>query len=51
MNWMDQHQSGYLAWAWDAWSKKCEDLSLVTDYNGTPKTPNGVNYKNHLEKF
>lgn len=51
IKWMDQHQSGYLAWAWDAWSNKCENLSLITDYSGTPKNPNGVNYKNHLKKF
>jgi hypothetical protein len=51
MNWMDQHQSGYLAWAWDVWSTKCSNLSLITNYDGTPKTPNGVNYKNHLKKF
>ena len=51
MQWMDQRQAGYLGWAWDTWSPSCGDLSLITDYNGTPKVPNGVNYKNHLEQF
>ncbi len=48
MNWLDQHNSGYLAWVWDTWGTSCGDLSLITDYNGTPHSPNGSNYKAHL---
>ncbi|HSX09332.1 MAG TPA: glycoside hydrolase family 5 protein [Candidatus Saccharimonadales bacterium] len=48
MNWMDQHNSSYLAWTWDAWGTSCGDLSLITAYNGTPHKPNGINYRNHL---
>lgn len=48
LNWMDQHNSGYLAWTWDAWNTPCGDLSLITSYDGTPHVPNGTNYKAHL---
>ncbi len=48
MNWMDQHQSSYFAWVWDAWGTGCADLSLITNYDGTPKSPNGSDYRNHL---
>ena len=51
MKWMDQHKSGYLAWTWDTWGTSCSNLSLITNFNGQPKTPNGSNYKEHLEKF
>lgn len=51
MQWMDQHHSGYLAWVWNTWGTDCANLSLITNYNGSPKSPNGVNYKNHLEQF
>jgi len=48
MNWMDQHHAGYLAWTWDTWGTRCGDLSLITDYQGTPHAPNGTNYRAHL---
>lgn len=48
MNWMDQHNTGYLAWTWDTWGTSCGDLSLITSYDGTPHSPNGTNYKGHL---
>jgi hypothetical protein len=48
MNWMDQHHSGYFAWVWDTWGTSCGDLSLILSYDGTPKSPNGTNYKSHL---
>jgi len=48
LNWLDKHQASYLAWAWDTWGTSCGDLSLITDYTGTPKSPNGVNYQSHL---
>ena len=48
LNWLDEHNSGYLAWTWDTWGGNCENWSLITNYNGTPKAPNGVNFKEHL---
>jgi hypothetical protein len=48
MTWLDNHHSGYFAWTWDTWGTTCGDLSLILDYNGTPKSPNGTDYKNHL---
>jgi endoglucanase len=51
MAWMDTHHSGYLAWVWDTWGTSCADLSLILDYNGMPKAPNGTNYKMHLAQF
>lgn len=48
LNWLDSHQASYLEWAWDTWGTSCGDLSLITNYNGTPKSPNGTNYKKHL---
>lgn len=48
MNWMDAHNSGYFAWTWDTWGTTCADLSLILDYSGTPKSPNGTDYKKHL---
>jgi endoglucanase len=48
MNWMDQHHSGYLAWTWDTWGTSCGNLSLITNYDGRPHSPNGTNYKAHL---
>lgn len=49
LNWLDSHHAGYLEWAWDTWGTSCGNLSLITNYNGTPKSPNGTNYKNHLQ--
>ena len=48
LNWLDKHNSGYLAWTWDTWSTDCGNWSLITSYDGTPKSPNGTNYKDHL---
>jgi hypothetical protein len=48
MDWMDQHNSGYLAWTWDTWGTSCGDLSLITNYAGTVHNPNGTNFKAHL---
>jgi hypothetical protein len=48
LNWLDAHNSGYLAWVWDTWGTSCGDLSLILDYSGTPKSPNGTNFKSHL---
>jgi hypothetical protein len=51
LNWLDAHAASYLAWAWDALGTDCGNLSLITDYSGTPKSPNGTNYLNHLQSF
>ena len=42
LDWMDQHQGNYYAWAWDTWS------SLITSYSGTPRSPFGADYKARL---
>jgi endoglucanase len=51
MDWMDQHNSGYLAWVWDTWGSDCSSLSLISNYNGTPEPTWGVDYKNRLAKL
>jgi hypothetical protein len=44
MDWMDSHgSSGYYAWAWDTWA------GLISDYNGTPASPWGTDYKRRLQ--
>ncbi|HET7034286.1 MAG TPA: cellulase family glycosylhydrolase [Thermomicrobiaceae bacterium] len=48
MQWFDAHQAGYMAWVYDPWGTGCGNLSLITDDSGTPKSPNGTNYKQHL---
>jgi hypothetical protein len=46
MNWLDQHQIGYLAWAWDTYG--CSSFpALISNYDGTA-TPFGIGFKNHL---
>ncbi|CAA9285205.1 MAG: GH5_40 / GH5 / GH5_5 [uncultured Chloroflexia bacterium] len=45
MNWSDDHGAGYLAWTWNRWNK-CTDL--ITDWAGTPTSPFGTTYKDHL---
>jgi hypothetical protein len=51
MDWMDAHNSGYLAWTWNTWGTSCGNLSLITDYSGTPHVPNGTNFKSRLAMF
>jgi Carbohydrate binding domain/Cellulase (glycosyl hydrolase family 5) len=48
MGWFDAHHAGYDAWVWDTWGTSCGNLSLILSYDGTLKSPNGVDYKNHL---
>ncbi len=46
MNWFDQHDIGYLAWAWNTYD--CSSFpSLISSYDGTP-TPYGEGLKDHL---
>jgi len=47
MNWLDQHNSSYVAWTWDTWGTDCGNLSLIANYDGTPKSPNGTDIKAH----
>ena len=51
MDWLDRYQLSYLAWTWDTWDTNCGDLSLITDYDGTPHYPNGTNFKVRLAKL
>jgi hypothetical protein len=54
MNWADQHGVSYLAWGWWVLSPQeitaagCSAYYLITDPNGTPAAPNGVNLHDHL---
>jgi hypothetical protein len=50
LNWLDQHDDGYAAFAWDVLpgAQPCGSLALITDYSGTPHAPNGTQYKAHL---
>ena len=50
MSWADKRGIGYLAWAWWVLREKgCEQLSLLTDTSGKPKSPNGTALKAHLD--
>ena len=57
MNWADQHGIGYLAWGWWVLSPQeiadagCSAFYLLTDWNGTPASPNGTNLHDHLLKL
>jgi hypothetical protein len=46
MNWFDQHNIGYLGWAWNTYDCKAFP-SLISHYDGTP-TAYGEGFKNHL---
>ncbi len=47
LNWADQNGVSYLAWTWDTFG--CGSaMSLVSDYNGTPCSPYGSDYQQHL---
>jgi hypothetical protein len=47
MAWADAHGVGYLAWTWDTWG--CGGgQALVSDYSGTPCSPYGSGYQQHL---
>ena len=46
MNWLDQNNIGYLAWAWNTYN--CYNFpALISDYSGTP-TAYGAGLKTHL---
>jgi proline racemase len=49
MSWADKRGIGYLAWAW--WvlrNKRCNQLSVLANASGKPKSPNGTALKAHL---
>jgi hypothetical protein len=56
MSWLDRHGAGYLAWSWnDSYGKRCQpnlgangDITVISDYRGTPYPGMGVGYKAHL---
>lgn len=47
MAWADGNGVSYLAWVWDTWGSGCSDISLISNYNGTP-TGYGAGLRNHL---
>jgi endoglucanase len=47
MSWLDAHQSGYLAWIWNA-PDACANGNLIADWDGTP-SQYGQIYKAHLD--
>jgi endoglucanase len=48
LDWLDQHNSGYLAWEWDVWGNTDD---LISSYStGAAKSPWGVDFKNHLAR-
>jgi hypothetical protein len=51
VQWLESHQAaGYLAWRWAPYEQTCAGLSLLTDWYGTPKDPNGTWYKSWLSQ-
>ncbi len=48
LDWLDKHKVSYLIWTWNTWSWDCGNWSLIYNFDGTPKSPNGTNYKEHL---
>jgi endoglucanase len=57
MSWADAHGVSYLAWAWIVLSPgeiatgKCSAYYLITDYDGTPASPNGTIIRSHLQSL
>jgi endoglucanase len=48
MSWNDAHGIGYLGWGWFILTPHCQSLYLVTDWSGTPASPNGTALHDHL---
>lgn len=48
MDWLDNLQTGYVAWAWNVHG--CSFPSLLTSYDGTP-SEFGMGFKNHIARF
>lgn len=47
--WLDSVGASYFAWTWNVGAQSCGSLSLISDWHGTPKAPNGVLYYQHLQ--
>jgi hypothetical protein len=48
MNWLDAHQTSYLAWTWNTWGPACNTSALITDAYAATPTQYGQIYKTHL---
>jgi hypothetical protein len=48
MNWDDAHGIGYLGWGWFILTRHCQSLYLISDWDGTPVSPNGTALHDHL---
>ena len=48
MDWDDAHGIGYLGWGWFLLTPHCQSLYLITDWSGTPASPNGTALHDHL---
>lgn len=54
MDWAGQHGVGYLAWGWWVLSPSeiaaagCSAYYLLSDWGGTPASPNGTTLRSHL---
>jgi hypothetical protein len=49
LQWLDQHHvAGYMAFSWNVGAQDCGSLSLISNYNGTPHSPNGTWFKQYL---
>jgi hypothetical protein len=46
MAWADPLNVNYVAWTWDTWG--CGGQALISDYSGTPCSPYGLGYQQHL---
>jgi endoglucanase len=46
LNWLDSHNSGWMAWTWNAWGTQCD---LINNYSTAPAhSPWGVDVKSRL---
>jgi hypothetical protein len=59
MRWLDARRQSYLAWTWNDWyGSHCTpnlgpggNISVISDYKGTPFPGMGVGYKAHVAKM
>lgn len=45
--WLDTYNISYIGWTWNTWPESCE--ALIKDFKGTPSTPYGKAYFDHLQ--